>query len=236
MSDIDQLMENASTALAKMDYLECERLCLTALTEAWQKRRWAYYARILMPLQESRRQRRMIAADGDIRLGTSTLGDDPSTWLDKRRAACIVLTDPHGRAEAAALQEFARRNRRFVEVLLADNPVDADHWMLRSFAGPNVHVQVDAPPKTWRDQWLGTGDQIEVDRSPHKLELHPSDWFLDAGEVLGDAALAAVDPQLKGEPRIEALQQCLLAVTDHEIIHQRLGDVARKEKSESLKT
>ena len=41
MSDIDQLMENASTALAKMDYLECERLCLTALTEAWQKRRWA---------------------------------------------------------------------------------------------------------------------------------------------------------------------------------------------------
>jgi len=66
---LDALMEDASRALAEMDYLTCESLCLKALAAAREDGNWAYYKRILLPLQEVRRQRRMIAADGDVVLG-----------------------------------------------------------------------------------------------------------------------------------------------------------------------
>ena len=63
-NDLNTTMEHASAALQSMDYAACEAGCLTALAMAGNARRWSDYARILLPLQESRRQRRMIAVDG----------------------------------------------------------------------------------------------------------------------------------------------------------------------------
>ena len=69
--DVDAIMEDASQALSRMDYLSCETFCLKALSLARRAKRWPVYARILLPLQETRRQRRMIAAAGVIRLGSA---------------------------------------------------------------------------------------------------------------------------------------------------------------------
>jgi hypothetical protein len=54
----------------------------------------------------------------------------------------------------------------------------------------------------------------------------PDDWFLDACEALGDAALEALNPGPINPLLVDKLEGCLEAVVDHEILHQRLGEVA----------
>ncbi|MEX0654132.1 MAG: hypothetical protein WD534_00040 [Phycisphaeraceae bacterium] len=230
---LDQLMERASQALVRMDYLTCEALCLEALTKARQQAAWAYYARILLPLQEARRQRRMIAAEGVIRLGTGGLEGSPDDWLNARQAgACIVVTPPHTADHARALDDAARQARRHVEVLYADTTDTdgaGDTWAVQSFRGPAVRTDVPAPPRSWRDQWLAGDAGPAGDSGDARMAsaATPADWFLDAAEQLGDAALAQVSADAPPAERLAELEQRLDVVSDHEILHQRLGDAAR---------
>ena len=60
---IDHLMEQATDALTGTRYFECERLALEAMTLAHSARDFDRMARIVMPLQESRRLRRQLASD-----------------------------------------------------------------------------------------------------------------------------------------------------------------------------
>lgn len=228
---IDDIMDRASEALARMDYLACEQDCLSALAVAREAHDWANYARILLPLQESRRQRRMIAAEGAFRFGTAEAVDDAPALLLGHDAVSIVITLPNDAELARQAGAFARRNRRYVEVLFADCAVDAPTWTLRSVAGPAVSCSMPAPPTDWLDVWIDcTGRRFEsTDESPMPVKgaRQPADWFLEACERLGDAALATVPDGGDATQRIAALEQCLDVVTDHEILHQRLGDAAR---------
>jgi len=221
-TQIDSIMQAASEALARMDYLEAEALCLEALGRARQAGDWAYYGRILLPLQECRRQRRMIAAAAGVRLGTGDIEADTCPWPATGQAGCIVVTHPHTAETARSIEQTARQQRRYIEVLLADNPSSAEAWTLRSFAGPTVQCVVPAPDPSWRDRWL-TPSADEAVKQP----VGPADWFLDACEALGDAALASVQHPPGTEQRIAALEQCLEVVRDHEILHQQLGQAAR---------
>lgn len=239
-TELDAIMEDASGALSRMEYLVCEARCLEALAVARQQSDWAYYARILLPLQEARRQRRMIAAEGVVRLGSAGLEGQPTDWLDTVAPGCIVLTQPHTAATARELATTVRTKRLCAEVLLADNPVTAPRWTLRAYNGPSVNCEVAAPAADWLDRWLvpDDGDAVEPAATdtpsgsggagPAAAEgARPVDWFLDACEALGDAALAQVSSPLGDPKRIEELERCLDVVTDHEIVHQALGDAAR---------
>ncbi len=209
-------MQAASQALADMDYLRCERLCLDALTAARDNRDWDAYARVLLPLQEARRQRRITAAEGAVRLGTTTLDSDPATWLDNLDPACLVITHPHTPDTARTLLQSARRQHRMIEILYADNLSDADPWRITSFDGPPCTSAIAAPPPPSRERWSHPTDTLD-----------PAAWFLHAAESLGDqAAQHATAPP--GDPqRITQLEHALLAVTDHEILHQQLAHAAK---------
>ncbi|MEM6333906.1 MAG: hypothetical protein AAF823_11260, partial [Planctomycetota bacterium] len=63
---IAALMERASGALVARDYAGCERLCLEGLGRAEAAGEWATYAAIVLPLQEARRQRRIIATEAGV--------------------------------------------------------------------------------------------------------------------------------------------------------------------------
>lgn len=226
-STIDQIMEQASRSLAEMDYLTCESHCLKALDKAHDTGDWDAYARILMPLQEARRQRRMIAADGSIRLGTADLDSPPAHWLEQVQAGCVVVTHPHTMDDARQLDHAARKHHRHIEVLFADNPPAGDTWRVRSFRGPQVEQNVTCPPQVWTNNWLAPG---ETPSGGHDTPT-PADWFLDAAEAMGNQAVAVVD----GDPaaalgslaRIDRLHEMLQVVTDHEILHQKLAEAAR---------
>lgn len=253
MPTLDELMEEASQALVRTDYLRCEELCLEALAEARHRGEWDYYARILLPLQEARRQRRMIAAEGVIRLGTSELASDPSEWLDYMPSGCIVVTQPHARDHAASLALEARagtverrERKKYVEVLYADNLPEAPRWTLRSYAGPDVTCDFPAPPADWLNRWINVpaepaptkpteaagslshlASQAAAEPAPEAGCKRPADWVLDAAEALGDAALARVGDGPPSPELLRELERCLEVVTDHEIIHQRLAATAR---------
>jgi hypothetical protein len=230
MADVepDSIMDLASAALARRDYLECEDLCLRALAGARGRRDWADYCRVLLPLQESRRHRRMIAAEGVVRLGSSELPEDLTASLAAYPAACLVVTLPHGRAEAQAVLAEAHRARRFVEVLLADNAASAPRWLLRPLTGPEIACEIAAPPAAWINRWLGRSAALSAAAAATPgAAPTPADWFLDAGEALGDQALAQVIAPPGTIERVEALERCLDVATDHELIHQRLWDAAR---------
>ena len=230
---LDHIMEDASAALARMDYLACESLCLEALGAARGRGDWAYYSRILLPLQEARRQRRMIAAEGTVRLGTTAMNSADEARMASLETGCLVLTHPLTHDAARDLNRRATANRRFIEVLFADNAADAPHWTLRSFDGPGVTCVVQAPPQSWLNVWIqprpGPGSRSDpaIDVVTPVNGKTPADWFIDATEALGDAALPQLAAGRAGLAEIEALESCLHVVTDHEIIHQRLAAAAR---------
>jgi hypothetical protein len=206
----DNLMESASSALASMDYLTCEQLCIQALSTARQAADWAQYARILLPLQEARRQRRMIASDGEIRLGSTKLSGEPADWLAEHRACCLVLTQPHNTRVAQSLIAIARDQQLNIEILLADNTSDLAHWTLQSFAGPAITHTLPKPSGAETECWI---------TDPH--------WFLYASEMLGDAAINSITALPGSIERVTQLEACLNVVTDHEILHQQLWNAAK---------
>ncbi len=224
-SGIDEQMERASEALARMNYLACERLCLESLALARGEGRFEDYARILLPLQESRRQRRLTAAEGGIRLGTAGLEGEPVDWLPRLNPGCILLTRPHGPAQARDLLNLAHERGLHIEVLLADNATADEKWQLRAFAGPDVRCDVDAPPRTWRDRWLHAR---EVQAGQGEIELEPSGYFLAASEALGDEALRMAESEENILARLARLEACLEVITDHELLHQALARTARE--------
>lgn len=119
-TQIDQLMEQASQKLVATDYLACESLCMQAIELARQIRDYPLIARILMPLQEARRQRRQIAEDTGTFVVTGK-HRDADAILDEHSTGCLLLTDPpYTDADADALRTAARGRGCMVEVLCLD--------------------------------------------------------------------------------------------------------------------
>ena len=115
-------MEQASQALVAMDYAQCERLCLRALAEARRQRDFDRYARILLPLQEARRQRRQIAVDA----GVTVLGDsrlEPAQIVHDHRQGCLMLLNPpYSVEDERAIRHAAVEQGLMLEVLVVDQP------------------------------------------------------------------------------------------------------------------
>ena len=215
---LDELMETASQALADLDYAECEALCLEALHQSREAGDWPYYRRIVLPLQEARRQKRQAALDGPIRLGVSQRPENLQSLLPAGEAGCVVLTRPCVAEDAIALEKLAAAAGQAVEVLLADNPADAAEWTVRSFHGPAVSTARPAPNPAWRDTWT-----LASQTKPPT----PAHWFMQASEALGDAALASIRHPLGSVDRVIEIERLLLAAGDHELLHQALADAAR---------
>lgn len=118
--DIDAIMDRASERLIATDYAGCERLCLEALSLARHSGDFERYARILLPLQEARRQRRQIAVDA----GVYVLGEpklDAAAILDRHGRGCLLLLcPPYAREDEQAVRDLARERRLFIEALALD--------------------------------------------------------------------------------------------------------------------
>jgi hypothetical protein len=231
---LDDLMERASVALARMDYLTCEDLCLEALGRAQERCDWAYFARIVLPLQEARRQRRLHAADGVIALGVT---------LDAAAAVtcgCVLLGPPATLADAVQRRRAARQAHHHVEVLFADNPTPGSTpgsisasapgsalWTLRGCrleSGQEITVQIPAPPLHLVGKLLGAETADPAALKPRRAA---ADWFMEAADALGRAALEQVGAAAGSLQRLAELQDALSVFDDHEILHQRLADAAR---------
>jgi len=226
--NVTSLMEAASEALSRMDYAGCERHCLEAIAIVRTSGAWMDYARIMLPLQEARRQRRMSAAEGAIQLGT---GEDegPARWIGEHAPGCLVVTSPGeaGRESAERAWRQVLERGVYAQVLYADNESDAGTWRLRPFVswrertsgtawrrGSDLAAAFPAPPAEMRRRALSPSDRVD-DRTA-------AEWFIDASESLGDAVLATVAGDEPPRRRVERLEACVEAAGDHELAHQAL--------------
>lgn len=215
---IDQRMERASRALEAGLYFEAERLAVGALEMARTAEDWERMARVCLPLQEARRLKRQLAMDAGFRL---VLRDPPGKAPDLR-PGLRLLEPPCIGVDARRLRETADK-KQVPMIIVCREPV------VRS--GPRAGLWPVVGVSGQRESIGGPTGMITVRTyiaPPLDAEVPDLTWFLTAGEALGDAALARIDPKDPAQYRVDDLLEFLGAVPDHEKLHQALAAACRE--------
>lgn len=215
---IDQLMERASEALVTTQYFEAEALALRALGRAALANDFERMARICLPLQEARRQKRHEAVDAGY---TVVLHGLPARGA-ALRAGCYLLEPPLIGIEANTLREMCDRKKVPALVLCREPTTSAGKWPIVGVGGSDresLVIRVQVPPAPGFEG---------LKRSPDGAAGPTGEWFLRTQEALGDAAIAKVSDKLPADYRALDFMEYLRAVPDHEKLHQALERACRE--------
>jgi hypothetical protein len=220
------------------DYLAAESTLILAETSALAAEDWDTLARLYMPLQETRRQRRQRCGEGVVQLDLISHGPD-DTPLDPE---AIVHAHSHGQlliaawgsiAPAAQVRKIQATRRLYVETFLAAAyPMGHDRAVV---IVPTEDVKL--PPADAAD---GSIDKLVRLLPPGCLVLSATE--LPSGPILGTPAtyarvmdlwerlhapfLAAADAEPNPRRKIEAYRQTITIDYACELAHQRLSETA----------
>ncbi len=229
---IDSIMERASHALVERRYFDAERLCLDALELAHRDGVYERMARICLPLQEARRQKRDLAADAR----EVFLIDDQLPKPGKLHPGCYLVRPPRVGLDGRLLREMADHKQVPIIVLVREPTTRTGMWPIVALGPVTVRTHVAAPepaaaPASPANR-KGKGVKKRSVAAPMPAEpasvsagdpLPQVEWFLAACEALGDAAIASVDPARGAVGRVEDLLMRVAACPDHEKLHQALA-------------
>jgi hypothetical protein len=239
LAKIDEAMERASVALAARRYFEAERLCVEAMGLAHQRRDYERMARICLPLQEARRQKRQLALDaGEVFVIDQELPAKPKPGL-------YLVRPPRVGLDGRMLREMADEAEVPVVVVVREPRTRAGLWPVVALGPITLRTRVEPPAapvaetgkgkkgsKAGAAGPAGAGGAAGAGR-PRKAkaaEVDPdlvvpdAEWFLWASEALGDAGIARVDPARPVASRVDELWLGLQAQPDHEKLHQALAE------------
>lgn len=207
---IDEIMEQASRALAQTRAIEAETLCLRGLDLAVKASDWERAGRIVLPLQESRRLRRQTATDS----GIVRLMESPKQVRQKVEPVCYLFQPPLIAFDARAFREAALRRGVPVFVLTREPMTRDGLWPVSAVSVLTVRTRVRPPAGVTPKDTGVTHDEVTGEI--------PLSWFEHAAEALGDAAIASVDPKEPAAHRVLDLLERLDAFPEHEKLHQAL--------------
>jgi hypothetical protein len=238
---LQELCETGQEKLMRMDYLGAEAALAEAERQAWEERDWDTLARLYMPLQEARRQRRLRCGEGVVALDLIAQG--PDDHVSGRR---VAENYPHGQLlvagwgtiePAVELRQIQASVGLFVETFLgAVYPIRSE---------PNARIIALVPHK---DVQLPPPDPAlpihELTRAlPDHTIVLPADSLPTGGrrgttetfaqvsalwEQLHLPFLAAADTQADPIQRIEHYRRTIGVDYACELAHQKLSDVARQ--------
>lgn len=198
-AQIDQWMEAASEALQSGRYFECERLAAKALDAACRERDYPLIARLTLPLQEARRQRRLMAAEAGQLF---VLHEEPPEEGFDIRPGCYVFMPPCVAAEARRLARAALE-REIPVIAFACEPITGAGLLPIVVFGPaTIRTRVRPPRQT------------------------TTAWCLEAIEALSVEAIASVDTGRMLMRQVEELKDKLDTLPESELLHQRLAEIA----------
>lgn len=220
-------MERASVALEKTRYFEAERFCKEALNKAYAASDFERMARIVLPLQEARRQKRQLAIDCGraIVLGES---DMMMALVQDIPAGCYLFQPPLIGLDARNFREEADA-RGVPTLVLCREPMTRDgKWPLVAVGQVPIRTRVDPPFKLERVDTGITKDGYTGTPPPR------GEWFEAAAEALGDAAIARLKMDEPATWRVDDLMVNLSVHPDHEKLHQRLEEACRQAVFENL--
>ncbi|MAY73783.1 MAG: hypothetical protein CMJ31_03490 [Phycisphaerae bacterium] len=222
IAQIDEMMDHASVALVETRYFDAVSLCTRAMLRALQAHDFERLSRICLPLQEGRRQIRQLATDTRVIRVVSSPEEIPS----RLEPGCYLLQPPMIGADARSLRLAGERTKTPAFVLTREPLTLKGRWPVVGVGRVVVRTQVDPPVELERDP-------IRVSRDRYMGDPPPTlEWFEDAAEALGDAAIASVAADLHPWWRVEELVEKLEACPDHEKLHQAL-EAAALEASQS---
>ena len=204
---IDEIMEAASLSLHDTRYWECEALCLRALEKAYTSQEYERMARIVMPLQEARRQKRQLAEDAADERGVVVLDERPTGTGEApglTEPGCYLLRPPLVGADGRELRDRAARDAVPVFLLVREPTTRTGKCPVVMIGPVTVRTQVDLPD----DEAAPT-----------------TQWFVAAHEALGDAAIASVPRDANEDQRVTHFYERLATITEHEKLHQAFEQV-----------
>jgi len=235
--ELDELCEQGQRQLMEMEYLAAEATLARAEREALAAREWDVLARLYLPLQEARRQRRQRCGEGIVCL--DLIARDADDRLDGRE---IVERFPHGQLLVAgwgsiepALQVRRAQAERglYVETFLAAAyPIGAG----RAIAiVPLDDVRLPPPAPRSVDELISNLpahsiilNESELPRGERRGTFETYAEVMALWERLHAPFLAAADMQVDPVQKIEAYRKTIRIDYACELAHQKLSDVAKQ--------
>ncbi|MBC7772188.1 MAG: hypothetical protein H7210_06825 [Pyrinomonadaceae bacterium] len=254
---IDALMEEASRSLVHRHYFDAERHCMDALRMAFASQDFERMARIVLPLEEARRQKRDLAYDA----GNITVVGDEIPAGKKLVPGCYLICPPRVGLDGRLLREEADKKKVPTIIVTREPTTREGLWPIVALGPVTVRLKVPPPIDIHAGHRKSSQVASFAEHAPHPEkelsgkspkppripagkkavtppvvpEIHglneasapTREWFLHACEALGDAAIASADPGMDPLMRVDALLKRLEAHPDHEKLHQVLGEACR---------
>ncbi|CAN5689728.1 hypothetical protein BH11PLA1_BH11PLA1_02680 [soil metagenome] len=246
---IDALMQEASLALVERRYFHCERLCVDALQQAHAAADYERMSRIVLPLQEARRQKRDMAVDAAERGHVFILDAIPPLPGDIKPGMYFVQP-PRVGLDGKLLREAADRGEIPILVIVREPTTLLGQCPIVALGPLTARVRIDGPEyqsaaaakKTKAKAGAPAAKKPPRAAAPAPIShaIDPASslstmssgngqtpiptvrWMLHASEALGDASIAAVDTARGPISRADELYLRLQGHTDHEKLHQAL--------------
>lgn len=216
-TSIDRLMDEASEALARADYFGAQSKCERGVTMARRANDFERLGRICMPWQEARRQIRQIAEDAGMVAAVPRVDEYTEGAI---APGCYLLCPPAIAIDAHELRDHARRKKTPVYVLTREPITKAGLWPVAAIrAGGGI---MSRAIRVLRPGPLGAAHKQNGTAHGDAKALPPIEWFLEAGELLGDTAIAALNPHDPAAWRVDDLLEAIEAIPEHEKLFQTL--------------
>jgi hypothetical protein len=237
LDGLQVLCEEGSALLVGTRYLQAERVLAEAERLAWAARDWDTLARLYMPLQEARRQRRQRCGEGVVVLDLVCDGPDDCPDADQ-----ILAREPHGQllvagwGDASAsrrVRELAADRELYVETFLAAAyPVAGESALWVVIVPDASAVLPPAVPRAKADLLaaLPPGclavSSREMPVGPRLGSPATYAEVMALWEKLHRPFLAAADAEPDPVRRMQAYRATIAVDYACELAHQRLSDVA----------
>ena len=238
MTDLQSRCEEGQRQLMEMRYLEAESTLAAAERDAWAGRDFDTLARLYMPLQETRRQRRQTCGEGIVRLDLLASSD-----AEQPDPQDICRDFPHGQLLVAGWGSIAPAVR--VRGLQSERGLFVDTFLAAAYpmvGGNRAVVVVPLEGLALPPVEPGNIDGLLANLPPHCLVFHENELprgsrlgtFETYGQVMAmweklhAPYLAAADMQIDPLKKIEHYRKTIEVDYACELAHQKLSDVAKQ--------
>jgi hypothetical protein len=237
--DLQSQCEIGQQRLMDGEYLEAEAALAAAEQEAWKARDWDSLARLYMPLQEARRQRRQRCGEGIVCL--DLIAEGPEDVVEARH---IVENYPQGQLLVAGWESIGPA----VEVrrLQAEHGLYLETFLAAVYRVGKGRAVVIVPTEEWGGlEETGARSMEELrGKVPSGCIVLGEDGLPRGGqrgnaeaygrvmgmwERLHRPLLATADARKDAVKRIEAYRKVIVADYACELAHQRVAEVAAGE-------
>jgi hypothetical protein len=236
---LQALCEQGNDQLMRMDYIAAERSLVRAEELALASGDFETLARLYMPLQESRRQRRQRCGEGIVRLDLIARGPDDKSIdareiVEKYLQGQLLVAGWGSIAPALELRRLQQERRLYVETFLAAvYPIDAGRALviapLEDVALPDARAagSIDDLIK------LLPAHSVVLNETELPRGQRPGDWktyaeVMAMWERLHAPFLAEADHTVDPLAKIHAYRRTIRVDYACEFAHQRLADTAQR--------